>query len=111
MIIDFFSDGSAQAMHRDQFPLGFLGRMEVVRASEIKFNEETQLWDIFLPETSGDSAQAEWKCVPESCGFPEYDYARKIEVAWLDGCRLAGVEPFSPAGIELLQHATRNAGA
>ena len=38
LVIDITAQGEAQAMHFDEFPLGYLGPMKITRASEIKFN-------------------------------------------------------------------------
>lgn len=91
LVLDIGNDGSAQAMHFDEFDLGFLGKKKISRASEIMHNEETDLWDIYLPE----------KNMPECIwvmGFDGYDEARKFEVSWLQECRKAGVSPDSPNG-------------
>lgn len=97
MIIDFTADGQAQAMHRDEMDLNFLGHKSVERATEIKFNEATQKWDIQLP------LHGEWITVPHGHGFASYDGARKTEIAWLDMCRLEGVSPRSASGSAALQ--------
>lgn len=99
MVLDFNSDGSAQSMHRDEFNLGFLGRQEIVRASEIKFDTATQRWNILVPCES----TAEFICTDEACGFAGYDEARQMEVKWLDGCRLVGISPLSEEGRSLLR--------
>jgi hypothetical protein len=97
MIIDFTPAGTAQAMHRDGFDLAFLGERSIKRASDIKFNEGTQLWDIWLIR------EEEQPClVSEAKGFPAYDVARSFEVAWLDACRLKGLDSVSVEGREVL---------
>jgi len=99
LVIDFSPEGTAQAMHRDAFPLGFLGKQTIERASEIVFDEDTQLWDIKLPFARYGGA---FMTHPGARDFHGYDEARRVEVAWLDGCRLAGVSPFSEEGSNIL---------
>jgi len=88
MVIDITLDGTAQAMHRDEFPLGFLGRQKIERASEIIFNEDTQLWDIHPAVDCGGFSHH-----VAARGFDCYDTARKVEVAWFEECRLVGLDP------------------
>lgn len=97
MVIDFTETGMVQSMHRDEFDLGFLGDKSIARASDIRFCETTQLWDIWLLR----KGQQEWLCA-DARGLPAYDVARSIEVAWLDQCRLAGVDPISRDGSKIL---------
>ncbi|MEG1121181.1 MAG: hypothetical protein RSE62_03160 [Citrobacter sp.] len=101
-VITFDSAGAAQAMYRDAFPLNFLGELSVSRASEIKFNERNQNWDILLvlPNLEGIPCEIP---VPEATGFAGYDLARKIEVEWLDAARLDSVEPTSAEGLAHLK--------
>lgn len=90
LILDIDPSGQTQGMHFDEFPLGYLGPMEVTRASEIFHNPETQQWDVVLPGH---------KCaVPEASGFAGYDPARSFEVEWLQKCRQKGVQPDSITG-------------
>ncbi len=56
-VIDFLPNGHVEAMHNDAFTLAFLGRQNIERATEIKFNEESQKWDIHLPCTEPFMAQ------------------------------------------------------
>ena len=93
IVIDINQVGGAQGMHFDKFSLGFLGRQKITRASEILFNEDTQLWDIWIPGGH------------ESCvtGFSGYDEARSFEVQWLQECRKQGVEPLSVEGDQIVQ--------
>jgi hypothetical protein len=97
IVIDFAPDGAVEAMHRDEFDLGFLGAKSIARASEIEFNEETQLWDIWLIRPG----KPRWLS-QEARGFSAYDVARSVEVAWLDRCRAEGVEPTEGEGCEIL---------
>lgn len=97
MVIDFRPDGAVEAMHRDRFNLGFLGKQSIKRASEILFDEETQAWDIHI------AVGSEFILVEDAKGFADYDEARKMEVRWLEYCRLHDLEPTSTEGINLLK--------
>lgn len=98
VVIEFDSHGGASSMHSDKFPLSFLGKMEVRRASEIKFNPDTQKWDIWLVDADGTMHPP----IPEACGFDTYEDGRKAEVFWLDSAKLAGVPPTDPIGVKAL---------
>ena len=105
-VIDFSPDGQVQAMHRDGFDLGFLGERSITRASDIKFNETTQSWDIWLMA----KGRNEWLS-SNAQGFAGYDIARKVEVRWLDESRLEGVPPSSSRGCEILAQVRTSMGA
>lgn len=98
MVIDFRPDGGIEAMHRDAFPMGFLGKQTIRRASDIRHDEENDTWTIFLagdePDTFIEVAQAR--------GFPTYDAARRMEVRWLEMARLHQTSPMSEEGLALL---------
>lgn len=96
IVIDVSASGKTEAMHFDEFPLSFLGPMNVTRASEIFHNPETQLWDVILPDETQACAQAR--------GFSGYDVARKFEVQWLQACRKENVHPTSPRGRSIATH-------
>ena len=107
-VIDFTPDGQAQAMHRDDMNLSFLGRQSIVRATEIKFNEDTQKWDICYPAMIADdfgesSPIGWWRGINHACGFATYEGARQVEVEWLNSCRLEGVQSDSERGLEILR--------
>ena len=79
MVIDFTESGTAEALHFDEFPLGFLGEMEVRRASEILFNRNTQSWDVHVYGEPYDPLLIK--------DFPGYDIARQFEVQFVQTCR------------------------
>jgi hypothetical protein len=106
VILDFTPDGRAQALHRDDFDLGFLGLKKVERATDIRFNEKTQLWDICLPDGQGG-----FEAIPDSMGLPSYETARNVEVDWLDGCRLKNYGLQSVMGLIRLVGARDKFGA
>lgn len=99
MVIDFTKDGGVEAMYRDAFPLGFLGEQQVARASDIKHNQATQKWDIHLADPLNPE---KFVFVREATGFDGYDEARKMEVKWLETCRLQGIVPLSADGRRIL---------
>jgi hypothetical protein len=99
MVIDFTADGGAEAMHRDGFDLGFLGKQKIERASDIRFDEDKQSWAIWLNTPNG-------YILPDNAsGFATYETARKTEVCWLEYCRLSisGNDPTSPLANAALQ--------
>lgn len=98
VVLEFNPAGEAKAMHRDEFPLAFLGKMSIKRASDIRFSETTQLWDIWLMRKNGQ----EWLC-DDARGLPAYDVARSVEVAWLDTCLTLGLDPISEPGVSELR--------
>ena len=99
--ISFSADGTVQAMTReDLFPLGFLGKQRITRASELKFNEHTQDWGIHLAtDVEGEFADP----VDGATGFPTYEAARKAEVSWLEHSRLLNISPTSERGVQILK--------
>lgn len=98
MVITFDENGGASAMHRDQMDLGFLGKQQIKRASEILFNEVTQLWDIYLPTALIHDSEG-WVTDKNAQGFESYEQARSAEVAWLEMCAIDGVPPLSTVGV------------
>lgn len=98
MVIDIGAAGTVSAMHRDTFPLGFLGNQQITRASEITFQEATQNWDVCLPDemASGWTAPSIYLT-----GFATYDSARKFEVLFLEHCALQSIAARSKEGTEL----------
>lgn len=96
MVVSFAASGAVSAMHRDSFPLGFLGSQRIERASEIIFDEVTQKWDLHV--RVGD----EFVPVQEAKGFDGYEGARGMEVRWFEMARLHGVAPTSAEGIQIL---------
>lgn len=105
LVISFGADGEVQSLHKDQFDLGFLGEKQVHRATDIVFNSTTQQWDIVLLSPAGVRQPAHTMHTGQF-GFASYDQARKVEVSWLNRCRLACVNPLTNgAAIECLSDA------
>lgn len=103
MVITFSGTGEVSAMHRDEMPLGFLGKQEIKRASEIKFNDGTQLWDVELPTGTKVHDADVWATTAPATGFRTYNGARKFEVLWLEHAALEQVQPLSERGVQIAQ--------
>lgn len=102
MVISIDPAGAASAMHRDDFPLGFLGKQKIARASEIKFNDSSQLWDIYAPYRDGDPVE-DWHTFYYIREFKTYDSARRFEVLWMEHCALQSIAPLSTEGKQLAE--------
>lgn len=110
MVIDFTPDGGAEAMHRENIlDLGFLGKQEITRASDIRFDSEKQTWGIWpsvdcLPEGEGFCSPDGFVPPPKYAdGFTSYETARQVEIAWFERCRLRDWVPMSDDGQVCLQ--------
>lgn len=116
MVIDFAPSGAVEAMHRENvLDLGFLGRQEIIRATDIRFDAGTQTWGIWprKPKAELDREMAEnghheaEDFVPPPCkeatGFQSYETAREVEIRWLEYCRLVGADPATPRGALVLE--------
>lgn len=90
-------DGSVEAMYCDNFQLGFLGKQRITRASEILFNEDTQLWDIHVVTEEGLVTHE------MASGFRSYEEARCVEVRWFNSARAEDESPLSERGIKILE--------
>jgi len=102
-VINFAPDGSVDMMHTDKISLGHLGRQHIRRATEIAFNDDTQLWDIVYLDWSEETPRLCHR--DEANGFAGYEIARQVEVKWLTLARLEGVEPLSERGLAHLRQA------
>lgn len=94
IVIDIATLGSAEALHFDEFDLGFLGAKRIARASHILFDAEAQRWCV---APVGGALRVN----PALSGFVGYDEARRFEVAWLQACRKGDLAPESPEGLAL----------
>jgi hypothetical protein len=102
IVISFDEEGGAEALHIDKFDLGFLGKKHITRATDIKFDDEGQTWTIYLLDKNGENPELAWK----GCkGLPSYEVARSVEVAWLNLCRVNGVNPRGGEGNTFLNKA------
>lgn len=99
MVIDFTPEGTVEAMCREGvLDLGFLGRQTISRATDIRFDAETQTWEIW-PAVNGQFVRLERD---SARGFQQYEEARNAEVAWLERCRLNDLDPLSDEGQQVL---------
>lgn len=81
--------GVVKSMHSDKFPLGFLGRQTIERASDIRFSEEDQKWGIWF--------NVDGQFVPPAktthAGFDTYEGARDYEVRVMNESLKTGLCP------------------
>ena len=105
VVIDFNPDGTVEMMQDDKIGLGFLGRQEVRRATEIKWNNTSQDWEIELLLYTSDGVPAGGQVVPQAKGFASYSLARAVEVKWLTMARAANVSPTTAEGLLYLMNA------
>jgi hypothetical protein len=102
LVITISPEGSVESLHMDSFPLSFLGRMEVERASTIEFDRTRQSFFVRLTEAAsplhGCQPYDGIHCARE---FQGYDEARAFEVEWLTESAKQSVDPLSPEGIEI----------
>ncbi|MEO6182851.1 MAG: hypothetical protein ABIP71_07095 [Verrucomicrobiota bacterium] len=49
-VLTFEASGTARCLYTEQINLNTIGQLEISRASEIEFNNETQQWEVFSPE-------------------------------------------------------------
>ena len=97
LVIDFKPNGSVASLHMDSFDLGFLGKKETYRQTDIRFNSDTQLWDlIYLADDGSQYADSRLE------GFGTYENARLVEVDWLNTCRLFSIDPVSDGGLRIV---------
>lgn len=110
LVIDIDLSGSSKALHTEAFDLSFLGPMYIARQTDIVFNSDTQLWDMYYIECSNEfecKSTTLKKVVPLS-GRSSYEDARTVEVLWLNDCRLLGIDPVSIEGIEVASMVSEN---
>lgn len=107
LVITFDPCGGAESLHIDQFDLGFLGKKHITRATDIRFEDASQDWTIYLLDAQGNNPYLAWK----GCkGFPSYEVARTVEVAWLNLCRLNETDPRAGDGHTYLNQARKANG-
>lgn len=104
LVITFDEQGGAESLHIDQFDLGFLGKKQIVRATDIMHDGESDTWTIYLLDAEGQNPRLAWA----GCsGMPTYETARNVEVAWLNLCRANDADPRSDEGHVYLNQARK----
>lgn len=108
IVIDIAPDGKTSALHMDEFPLTFLGQMEIRRASSIEFHQASQSFHVAVDPSRSVLQKARLAAFPDSpyippeaAGFDGYDEARAFEVDWLQECAKIGIDPLSPPGVRI----------
>lgn len=102
MIIDIGPDGAVMCMNREGvFDVGFLGNRSIRRATDIRFNETTQSWDIWVAAPA-HGIEAFIKPSAPFSGFPTYEDARGHEVDWMEECLLQDYNPVSSEAADLM---------
>jgi len=85
-VIEFRPDGKVTSLHQEAFNLRFLGAQKITRATDIVFNEATQLWNIRVLGRGYD-----WSASYLS-RFESYETAREFEVEWINHCMEVGAD-------------------
>jgi hypothetical protein len=101
LVITVHPGGSVSALHMDEFPLSFLGKMSLRRATEIGFDERSQSFFIELYYEDGSRPYQPPGLLGVATSLKGYDIARKFEVEWLQRCALDGSHPHSMRGVEI----------
>lgn len=104
-VISFRADGSVEMMQDDKIGLSHLGNQSIRRATEIRWNEEGQHWEIELLHYDSTGRKVASTIAPQARGFASYNEARIVEVRWLTLARARGVMPGSQEGKSLLESA------
>ena len=79
--------GKLTGLHYDDLDMGFLGKKQIGRASEILFDEEHQSFYIQLPQMVGGHSLPSFLR-----GFRGYDEARQFEVMVLETAAISQVK-------------------
>lgn len=95
LVISIGADGACASLHNDNFDLGFLGDKKVYRQSDIRFNADTQKWDIVYLDEGKEFRDAKLD------GFDSYEDARQTEVSWLNKCREFNLDPTRLSGVSV----------
>jgi len=98
ILIDINGAGAMHSLHFEEMPLLPFGKAEIKRATDIKFNSDTQLWDIRLLD---HNEQPIHHYPDHLLAFVGYEEARSHEVRYLQACRVQGVGVVSQAADDL----------
>lgn len=98
ILIDIGADATVNALHFDELPLDFLGKMRVRRATEIKYDETNGYWTIVPPGNDIGQSSIDIQ------GFTSYGAARDFEVAWVQECMSQSVKHFTSQGYKIALH-------
>lgn len=98
ILIDISNAGAMTGLHFEEFPLPPFGPAQIRRATDITFNETSQLWDINLLDPNEEKIPHHPNHLN---GFDSYEIARGHEVRFLQACRLQDIGTVSQAGDEL----------
>ena len=92
LVFDVSPSGRVEGMYHDALNLKFLGNQEVKRASDIRFDTDTQTWGIWFVTEDGQQVEP---YINEFRGFIGYEQARAFEVQYLNLMRLDGYKLFN----------------
>jgi hypothetical protein len=98
ILIDINGGGAMHSLHFEEMSLLSFGKAEIQRATDIKFNSDTQLWDIRLLD---HNEQPIHHYPDHLLGFEGYEEARQHEVRYLQECRRQDIGVISNAADEL----------
>lgn len=80
-VVSISPSGAVKSMHSDAFSLSFLGKQQIVRASDICWDEDEQYWSIwFNVDGVFEAPSVEYQ------GFDSYESARAFEVQVMNEC-------------------------
>lgn len=98
ILIDINNAGAMHSLHFEEMSLLPFGKAEIQRATDIKFNSVTQLWDIRLLD---QNEQPIHHYPDHLLAFPGYEEARSHEVRYLQECRRRDIGIVSNAADDL----------
>jgi hypothetical protein len=81
-LLRFDPTGKVACLYTEAIDLRALGKLEVTRATEIRFNPDSQEWEVRAVDddhTDDESSRIRWDCYPESTAFVQIGLLH-----WLD---------------------------
>ena len=96
--INISGAGALHGLHFEEMSLLPFGKAEIKRATDIKFNSDSQLWDIRLLD---QNEQPIHHYTDHLLGFEGYEEARSHEVVYLQSCKANGFGVVSQAADDL----------